>query len=170
MIMMDNTICYPHAPEYVEEVNRFTAEDALDRLPTSLLANLYLQGGVSPCWIWTAGRSAQGYGLTKWANRVRTLHRLVYEKFVDRLPDGYHLDHLCYEKLCCNPNHLDPVTQEENLERGRPSLTAKRRAQKVCANGHILDVVDNRGRRGCSICQRRKWFIATRKRRGQPWE
>jgi hypothetical protein len=45
------------------------------------------------------------------------VHRLVYESVVAKIPDGLTIDHLCGEKLCCNPDHMEPVTNVENAQR-----------------------------------------------------
>ena len=85
------------------------------------------------CWQWagkpnhwgypTAGRGAGGTS----SNNKRA-HRLAYEELVGPIPDGMELDHLCRNKMCVSPDHLEPVTREENLaRRGRigPSLNAR---------------------------------------------
>lgn len=68
------------------------------------------------CWIYT-GATTNGYGVIGLGRRsdgTRQTHRVAYELFVGPIPDGLHLDHLCRVTLCCNPEHLEPVTQAEN--------------------------------------------------------
>jgi hypothetical protein len=56
-------------------------------------------------------------------------HRVAYEQFVGTVPDGLELDHLCENKACVNPGHLEPVTRSENVRRGWP--TRRLRAQEA---------------------------------------
>jgi hypothetical protein len=70
------------------------------------------------CWQWLLNMSSRGYGRI-WADgRRHTAHRYVYEHFHGPIPEGLELDHLCRNKLCVNPDHLEPVTHIENVRRG----------------------------------------------------
>lgn len=71
----------------------------------------------SGCWLWTQSVASNGYGNTWDGQRVRTAHRYAYEHIVGPAPEGLVLDHLCAVKRCCNPAHLEPVTQAENMRR-----------------------------------------------------
>lgn len=85
------------------------------------------QPGPNGCWIFTGngngmGQTASkpgdtGYGQFAWRGRKYTAHRYSYEKYVGPVPVGAYLDHLCMNKLCVNPQHLDPVTPHENTRR-----------------------------------------------------
>lgn len=99
----------------------------------------YIRGRVDmdvkpPCWIWTGDLSSRnGYGQIKLAGRKRTgAHRASYETFIGPIPAGLVIDHLCRTPACVNPEHLEPVTQRENLRRGA------RATGDVCKNGHPL--------------------------------
>jgi hypothetical protein len=70
-------------------------------------------------------------------------HRIAYELFVGEIPVGLVIDHKCEIKWCCNPDHLEPVTNAENL----------RRAHKTCRRGHPFAILSS-GRRWCPECQR----------------
>lgn len=79
----------------------------------------------SGCWLWTAKRNSKGYGIfwtgPKTKERAGTwnrAHRVAYRLFVGPIPDGMLLDHLCRVPGCVNPDHLEPVTNRENLLRG----------------------------------------------------
>ena len=70
------------------------------------------------CWVWTGSRTGAGYGQV-WSRRGnRGVHRIVYEQLVGPIPDGLVIDHLCRNRSCCNPAHLEPVTMAENVRRG----------------------------------------------------
>lgn len=95
----------------------------------------------SGCLEWTGGLNGSGYGqfyvgMEKNPNTGKGYaHRWAYEHFVGAIPEGLHLDHLCRNRKCCNPNHLQPVTMLENIRRGvGPS---SRNARKThCPKGH----------------------------------
>lgn len=76
------------------------------------------------CWIWTAGTTGKtGYGAFHDGTRSITAHKFVYELLVGPTPDGMELDHLCRVRLCCNPDHLEPVTHAVNTARGIVGMT-----------------------------------------------
>lgn len=67
------------------------------------------------CWEWQRFRGAHGYGQFTTASRRQVpAHRWAYEDMVGPIPDGLHLDHLCENPACVNPDHLDPVTPRVN--------------------------------------------------------
>lgn len=74
----------------------------------------------SGCWIWRGGQNGDGYGVlkTRPKGRSRFAHRLVYEELTGAIDDSLVIDHLCREKLCVNPAHLEEVTSAENSRRG----------------------------------------------------
>jgi hypothetical protein len=86
------------------------------------------------CWTWRGGMNRGGYGLFQPAGETSTVaHRYAYESMVGPIPDGLHLDHLCSNRLCVNPWHLEPVTQAVNTRRATDKL---RRTH--CSAGHPL--------------------------------
>src|SRR5690349_14648270 len=70
------------------------------------------------CWEWTGQVMSNGYGQTCHNYKHGSVHRLAYEILVGPIPDGAHIDHLCRNKRCMNPRHLEPVTPRENTMRG----------------------------------------------------
>jgi hypothetical protein len=77
-------------------------------------------GYSTPCWSWTFSKNPQGYGQAvqiRSAKGAMAAHRAAYEAFVGPIPTGLCLDHLCGNRSCCNPEHLEPVTRAENTRR-----------------------------------------------------
>ena len=69
------------------------------------------------CWIWT-GAIRNGYGAVGIGRHVEYVHRWVYQDLVGEIPDGLVIDHLCVNRACANPEHLEPVTRAVNNARG----------------------------------------------------
>ena len=122
------------------------------------------------CWEWTARRFSNGYGQFWDGARNRLAHRWSYEHHVGSIPDDLCLDHLCRNRACVNPEHLEPVTLGEHLRRG-DTITARRAAQTHCIHGHALSgnnlIRRRNGTRHCRECQninwRRTWAIRKQK-------
>ena len=68
------------------------------------------------CWNWTAGKHA-GYGMFYYQFKMWRAHRWAYTHLVSAIPDGMVIDHLCSNKGCVNPTHLEPVWQQTNSVR-----------------------------------------------------
>lgn len=69
------------------------------------------------CWLWTAAKTSDGYGLTTLYGRAECAHRAVWMLLMGEIPKGLQLDHLCEVRDCVNPDHLEPVTKRENARR-----------------------------------------------------
>lgn len=111
------------------------------------------------CWLWTAALSPSGYGAFQTGERVVRAHRFAYELVVGPIPDGLQIDHLCRVRRCVNPEHLEPVTQAENLRRGTAAtaVAAYWAAQTHCKRGHEFtpeNTYRGTGRRVCRACCR----------------
>lgn len=70
------------------------------------------------CWEWQGTISVYGYGAIKQNNVRKVAHRVAYEYLVGTIPEGLVLDHLCRNRRCVNPDHLEPVSIAENTLRG----------------------------------------------------
>lgn len=84
----------------------------------------------SGCWEWQAYK-VTGYGSFNYGRRPKLAHRLAYEWLVGPIPAGLQIDHLCRNRACVNPHHLEPVTQRENTLRG-----LRGRLITHCPQGH----------------------------------
>lgn len=71
----------------------------------------------STCWDWMGYRNIEGYGQFKWNNVTSRAHRVIFQELVGLIPDGLYVDHMCNNKSCVNPSHLEAVTHEENMKR-----------------------------------------------------
>ena len=87
------------------------------------------------CWTWLGGLDGKGYGYFRLGSRMVGSYRLAYELLIDPVPDGLVLDHLCRNRKCVNPWHLEPVTNRENVLRGS-GITAMQARQTHCKRGH----------------------------------
>lgn len=121
------------------------------------------------CWQWR-GAVSSGYGMLWVERRMVPAHRVAYELIVGPIPDGMVIDHLCRNHGCVNPDHLEPVTNHENILRGI-SATARNARKPLCSLGHPFDRVAKDGRRLCMTCQRRraKGVRERKKARRQTW-
>lgn len=111
------------------------------------------------CWQWTgavgAGDQTGGYGQFRDAGKTVYAHRFSYGMFGGEIPDGLHLDHLCRNRLCVNPLHLEPVTCRENLLRG-VGMSAVNAKKTHCSHGHAYTEENiywrKNGARRCKTC------------------
>jgi len=88
------------------------------------------------CWIWTGGLGRNSNGKFWLEGEKRLAHRVAYEHWVGEIPEGLVLDHfVCNNPRCVNPEHVRPVTQRENLLRGK-TVAAKHLSKTHCINGH----------------------------------
>jgi hypothetical protein len=122
--------------------------DLLDRMGTKFTVG-------DGCWLWTGARTSPwGYGTIQLEGRPKRrsglAHRVMYELIVGPIPEGLVLDHLCRNPSCIRPDHLEPVTQRVNTQRG------VRATKTHCAQGHVRDeantYVRTNGKKMCRVC------------------
>lgn len=103
---------------------------SLDDLPARMAAKITIT--LTGCWQWTGAVQSKGYGSIGQGGRTFLTHRVAYELLVGEIPTDRQIDHLCRNKRCCNPAHLDVVTAAVNCSR-TPQAT-----KKHCIRGHAL--------------------------------
>jgi excisionase family DNA binding protein len=113
------------------------------------------------CWEWTGTDDGHGYGVIGRGRRnsgLMAAHRAVWELLVGPIADGLQIDHLCRNHMCVNPDHLEPVTAEENKRRGF-SMARLHAARDTCRFGHPKDGItqpkNGKPHRYCKTCRRR---------------
>ena len=108
----------------------------------------------SGCFLWTGQCNRKGYGVISAERKTQAAHRASYEFYVNKIPDGLQLDHLCRTRCCVNPRHLEPVTLQENVRRGEVGRLHRNKTH--CPKGHPYDK-DNTGKsngeRYCKECR-----------------
>lgn len=112
----------------------------------------------SGCWNWTTTPfQNSGYGRIKVVGRVMVAHRFAWEVLRGPIPQGMQLDHLCRNRRCVNPEHLEVVTPRTNVLRGE-TIVAANYAKTHCHHGHPLNganlFVRRDGRRRCRTCEK----------------
>jgi hypothetical protein len=140
----------------------------VDIKPDSFWRRVDMSAGPLGCWPWMGRRNQYGYGVVQFAGRRSTCSRVSWLLTNGVLPDRTQVDHLCRNRICVNPAHLEPVTQQENQRRG---LLARGRTPlgiTYASGDHEHDIRSRaKGGRYCRICHtiyNRTWRA---KRRGQ---
>lgn len=119
------------------------------------------KNGPLGCWLWMASLDPRGYGQFIVMRRDRgypyRAHRFAWESLRGPIPEGLVLDHRCRTRNCVNPDHLEPVTNEENVQRGI-SITVINARKTHCIRGHAFTPENTyrpaRGGRQCIACRR----------------
>lgn len=120
------------------------------------------------CWDWTGAFTNDGYGTAVVGYKQTSAHRHLYQSIFGVLPKKLHLDHLCRNRACVNPAHLEPVTRKTNILRGE-SPSAKNKVKLACKNGHDFTDENTYQRfrndtweRDCKTCRReavKRYFL-----------
>lgn len=114
----------------------------VDQMPLKMLRRFFKHirpaqlDYITPCWLWTGGTHEKGYGRFYLGKDPVTgqkiwayTHRIAFEHWIGFPPPGYIVDHQCNHKICCNPAHLWPETNPDNLRLAAERRPWKRRNQ-----------------------------------------
>ena len=114
---------------------------------------------LGPCWIWQGTLDSHGYGVFRIGSRSDTstrnvkAYRLSYELSIGPIPQDKEMDHLCRNRPCINPLHLEPVARRENILRGQ-TFAAINAEKSLCPKGHIYDLFNTGFYKGSRYCRR----------------
>lgn len=118
---------------------------------------------MSGCWLWLGHYSSSGYGRFRFRGKDGPSHRATYVTARGAIPKGLEIDHLCRQKACCNPAHLEAVTRSVNTLRGdagraRGAVNHYLKRRTACKRGHEYTAettkMTERHGRICLICTR----------------
>ena len=107
------------------------------------------------CWVWQRARDMHGYGVIQVRGKALGAHRVAYEIVKGPIPEGLTIDHLCRTRACINPDHLEAVTNRENILRGE-GFAAINARKTHCLRGHAFteaNTYQHRDERCCRACR-----------------
>lgn len=146
---------HAHAPRAQSEYEKWKAE-----YRTNENWKLY------PCVMYAGHIRENGYGRT---SDHRVAHRVAWEMWRGPIPRGLVIDHLCRNRACINPNHMEPVTRLENVRRG-VGISVQCGSRTHCICGKEYDRISAQGHRHCRSCdaKRARHYRAVKKQLGEP--
>lgn len=128
----------------------------LQRIDDAIYVFEHVRAGENGCWDWLGYVDPNGYGVWPGRRHGRRCyaHRISYEAFVGPIGPELTIDHLCRNRKCCRPEHLEPVPLRVNILRGtNPAAVNARKTH--CINGHPFNeenTYTSTGHRVCKVC------------------
>lgn len=110
------------------------------------------------CLEWQGAQDGHGYGQINVNGRPEKVHRLMYRLFVGEIPEKLSIDHLCRNRICSAPDHLEAVTLSENTRRQLEATGHPNAKKSHCPKGHPYDEANTRYEhqgygRVCRVCR-----------------
>ncbi len=138
-------------------------------LVSQLMKHVQVGSGDSPCWCWVGAMDGNGYGSVRVRGQTCKAHRVAFCAHRRSIPEGMDLDHLCRNRACINPEHLEPVTRRTNTLRGNHQNVVIRRTG-ICKNGHDMNMTGRYYRRNgrgsqCAECSRERSRLRSQRQR-----
>jgi hypothetical protein len=118
-----------------------TTAEEIEAFGALVMAKVDKSENGTGCWVWRGPINQYGYGFMPIQSQFGSIgaHRLVWEILVGQIPSGLSIDHLCLNKLCVNPAHLELVTRGENSRRAMKNRERVRGLRRVIAEADERD-------------------------------
>jgi len=121
------------------------------------------RNGDDGCLVWTGCKDKKGYGKVCREKTCQNAHRYIYRVYKGAIEEGHTVDHLCRNRACVNPDHLEAVPHIINVRRGTTGITNLSKTH--CPKGHEYSRVNKQGSRICKTCIRDNMRLSRSRRR-----